>query len=295
MKRSSTKNINSIVDLQAPKHPLCIGFDPDVAQLDPFVQKQFDSTPIESFLIRWYQATIDKIASAGTPIKMQSAFFEQFGPAGMSALRDIMQDAKRRKMHVILDAKRGDISSTMTAYGRAAFDLYQADSLTILPWMGTDSLKALVPWLKNGRRIYIVWISSNKSGQDIQLCPAPLQRRPIAKVVQDAFIKLAKKENVLDQIGWVLGATNLSKKTLEFLPKRPQHLLLPGIGAQGATFNEKTSLLLRKHPNAIFPISRGLMAAGGDVDISSWSDYSNVVEKKWLHFYKNWAESKSKI
>jgi hypothetical protein len=85
MKRSTTKQDKKNVDQLFKDHPLCIGFDPDTADLHPFLQRQLNSTPTESFLIRWYQATVDNIAVAGTPIKLQSAFFEQFGPTGMTA------------------------------------------------------------------------------------------------------------------------------------------------------------------------------------------------------------------
>lgn len=291
MKRSTTKQDKKNVDQLFKDHPLCIGFDPDTADLHPFLQRQLNSTPTESFLIRWYQATVDNIAVAGTPIKLQSAFFEQFGPTGMTALRDIIIDAKRRGLYVILDAKRGDISSTMTAYGRSAFDQYQADALTILPWMGTDSLKALIPWMKNGRRIYIVWVSSNQSGREIQLRPAPLKKTPIAEIVRQDFTKLAKKENVLGQLGWVLGATGLTETFIKQLPKQPQKFLLPGVGAQGATFDEITAKLIKKHPESLFPISRGILRPNPDDRISSWTDYSKVVQKNWQKFLLAWSES----
>jgi len=293
MKRSTNKQSKLNVGQHLKGHPLCIGFDPDTTDLHPFLQRQLKSTPTESFLIRWYQSTIENIAVAGTPVKLQSAFFEQFGPTGMAALRDIMIDAKRRGLYVILDAKRGDISSTMAAYGRAAFDQYQADALTILPWMGTDSLKALIPWMKMGRRIYIVWISSNKSGQDIQMRPAPLIKTPIAEIVRQEFTKLAKKENVLDQLGWVLGATGLTESFIKKLPRQSQKFLLPGVGAQGATFDKTTAMLLKKHPQSIFPISRAILRPGAEDSINSWNDYSKIVETNWQYFLQSWSRSSS--
>lgn len=266
---------------KSPQHPLGIGFDPDTTDLHPFLTRQLESTPIESFLVRWYQAVVGRISSPGVSIKLQSAFFEQFGPPGMIALRDISIDAKRRGLYVILDAKRGDISSTMRAYGQAAFDYYQADALTILPWMGTDSLEALMPWLKDGKRVYIVWLSSNASGRQLQMHASTARSTPIARVVYDQFTALAKKEKVLDQIGWVLGATDLPSKILAALPRRPHHFLLPGVGAQGATFGSKTSEILKRHPTSIFPVSRGILKPNPSDKIESWEDYSRLVEDRW--------------
>ena len=291
MSRSTVNQGKGKLDRLFKDHPLCIGFDPDTNNLHPFLHRQLNATPTESFLIRWYQSTVEPIGTPGTPIKLQSAFFEQFGPIGMTALRDIMIDAKRRGLYTILDAKRGDISTTMTAYGRAAFDQYRADALTILPWMGTDSLKALIPWMKEGRLVYVVWISSNKSGQQIQLRPAPLKRTPIAEIVRAEFTKIANKEKIIDQLGWVLGATGLTESFIKQLPKKPQNFLLPGIGAQGATFDKTTAALLKKHPDSLFPISRGVLRPNPEDEIGSWDAYSKIVEKNWLHFLTVWSKS----
>ena len=273
------------------RHPLCVGFDPDTSDLHPFLQKQFTSTPLESFLVKWYESTISKITKSTHSIKLQSAFFEQFGPTGMIALRDITIDAKRRGLYLILDAKRGDISSTMAAYGRMAFDQMQADALTILPWMGTDSLTALLPWLKEGKRVYIVWLSSNKSGRELQMIETSKKGRPIALTVFEQFWKAARKNDVEEQIGWVLGATDIPKDILKKLPKGAQYFLLPGIGAQGANFGAHTKSLLKQHPESLFPISRGILKPTPQDRIENWEDYSLAVASKWQSFIQQWEES----
>lgn len=272
-------------------HPICVGFDPDTSNLHPFLTRQFEGLAPESFLERWYDATMSLIAPKAHSIKFQSAFFEQFGPAGMSALRDVIIDAKRRGLYVILDAKRGDISSTMTAYGRAAFDRYQADSLTILPWMGTDSLKALLPWLKQGKSVYIVWLSSNLSGRDLQT-KLDAAGHPFAKSVFEDFYQLAKYENVTQQIGWVLGATSIPQEALHSLPEGDHAFLLPGIGAQGASFDSGTAALMRSYPSSLFPISRGILQPAKDDVIHSWEDYARGVAARWESFMDLYRASK---
>ncbi len=266
-------------------HPLTIGFDPDVSHLHPFLTRQFNSTPIELFLVKWYQSVIQNILPAAHSIKLQSAFFEQFGPRGMTALQDIILDSKRRRLHVILDAKRGDISTTMAAYGKTVFDLYQADSVTILPWMGTDSLKALLPWLKQGKGVYIVWLSSNQSGRALQmkLCD---DQKPMAQHLFESFYALAREENVTNQIGWVLGATDIPLDLLKKLPPDDHAFLLPGIGAQGAEFNAATSELRKKYPASLFPISRGILKPTATDVINKWDDYSSLVGIRWLEFIR---------
>ena len=266
-------------------HGLCIGFDPDTSDLHPFLARQRDKLAPESFLERWYDATVTKIALKAHSIKFQSAFFEQFGPTGMTALRDVMIDAKRRGLFVILDAKRGDISSTMTAYGNAAFDAYQADALTILPWMGTDSLKALIPWLKRGRSVYVVWLSSNTSGRQLQMLNSA-DGEPLALKVFCDFYRLAETENVTRQVGWVLGATSIPLDLVAKLPGGEHAFLLPGIGAQGADFDEKTSKLTKDHPASLYPVSRGILKPQPTDELHSWEDYSTFVEARWSSLVK---------
>jgi orotidine 5'-phosphate decarboxylase subfamily 2 len=271
-------------------HPICVGFDSDVSDLHPFLSTQMSAMPIESFLVKWYQSTISGIGEDSHSIKFQSAFFEQFGAPGIAAMRDMILDAKRRGIYTILDAKRGDISTTMAAYGRAAFDHNQADALTILPWMGTDSLAALIPWLKQGKGVYIVWLSSNASGRDIQMMPAAGQR-PLALSVFKRFYDFAEAENVSRQIGWVLGATDIPQDVLRELPAGEHAFLLPGIGAQGATFDHKTTALTRNHPASLFPVSRGILKPDKTDEIHSWNDYSAFVVKRWNAFISNWNAS----
>ncbi|MEI6398785.1 MAG: orotidine-5'-phosphate decarboxylase [Pseudomonadota bacterium] len=273
--------------IKETRHPLCVGFDPDVSDLHPFLSTQMSATPIESFLVRWYQSAITGISGSTHSIKFQSAFFEQFGAPGVDAMRDMILDAKRRGLYTILDAKRGDISTTMAAYGKSAFDRNQSDALTILPWMGTDSLAALIPWLKQGKGIYIVWLSSNVSGRDIQMMSTSDQRS-VARSVFQRFYDFAQAENVTQQIGWVLGATDIPQEVIQDLPPGEHAFLLPGIGAQGAKFDHKTTTLTKNHPASLFPISRGILKPDKTDVIHSWDDYSAFVSKRWNGFIAAW-------
>lgn len=263
-------------------HAICIGFDPDTSELHPFLAKQRERLAPESFLERWYDAVVCRIATKAHSIKFQSAFFEQFGPIGLTSLRDCIIDAKKRGLYVILDAKRGDISSTMSAYGRAAFDALQADALTVLPWMGTDSMQALIPWMKKGRAVYIVWLSSNAAGRDLQMLTNQ-DGNPIALNVFQQFFQLAERESVSQQIGWVLGATSIPFDLLDKLPGQDHAFLLPGIGAQGASFGASSHKISSRYPASLFPVSRAILKPKAEDPIQSWDDYSKFVEKRWLY------------
>jgi orotidine-5'-phosphate decarboxylase len=279
--------------IEHSRHPICIGFDPDITQLHPFLERQLQKTTTESFLTRWYASVVDGCTKSAHSIKFQSAFFEQFGAAGITVLKDMIVDAKRRGLFVILDAKRGDISTTMSAYGKAAFEHLKADALTILPWMGNDSLEAMVPWMKQGKGIYIVWLSSNAAGRRFQSIKT-MDGSAIASKLFEDFYELAESHGVSAQTGWVLGATdltaNLIEKLIEDLPGRPHAFLCPGIGAQGATFNQQTLALSKANPATLFPVSRGLIKADGNDVISSWDDYQRLVTGRWQTLIKAWQD-----
>jgi orotidine-5'-phosphate decarboxylase len=279
--------------ITAAGHPVCIGFDPDITDLHPFLKRQFEGLAVESFLERWYAAVVTPIAKQAHSIKFQSAFFEQFGPIGLTALRDVIIDAKKRGLFVILDAKRGDISSTMSAYGRMAFDAYQADALTIMPWMGTDSLMAIMPWLKQGRGAFLVWLSSNPSGRAIQMKEFVNQSSPALEVFSQ-FYDRALSESVTQQLGWVLGATSIPDGLMERLPSGEHCFLLPGIGAQGAVFDATTTGIAARHPSSLFPVSRGILKPDPASTIHSWDEYSLFVTSRWQQLITAYKTERSK-
>lgn len=266
------------------KHPFCIGFDPSVSVLHPFLQAEYDRSGTKTFLFRWFLATFDACLPHAKAFKLQSAFFESSGLDGLSALKLAIDHAHKHQAFVILDAKRGDISSTMQAYGRAAFDEFEADALTILPWMGLDVLTALEPWLKRGKGVYTVWLSSNPNGRVIQ--EAELKTGlPAAGHMFHIWEDWIAKKGYSDQCGYVLGATDVPPWAQDILLARQHALLMPGIGAQGGVLTEAIHSLINKHPASLLPVSRGLQPSS-DEKITSWDEYSEVVHDK-LNFFKN--------
>jgi orotidine-5'-phosphate decarboxylase len=271
------------------KHPICLGIDPDFNQLHPFLQSELTRQGPAVFLFEWYANLIDSVKVCS--IKLQSAFFEVFCDAGQIALKRIVEDAKKRGLYVILDAKRGDISTTMSAYGQAAYESIGVDAMTILPWMGLDSLKALEPWLKQGRGVYTVWLSSNTTGRQIQeseVLSGQTKGQTLAAKVFDVWEQWILENNLEHQCGYVLGATSVPDWATKVLSKRSHALLMPGIGAQGASFNSALRTLHSKHPATIFPLSRGITKINSDVSIDSWDQYQGMVATKFNDFHLQW-------
>src|SRR5918997_3360766 len=82
-------------------------------------------------------------------VKLQAAFFERLGPAGMQLYADLIDDASALGLPVIADVKRGDIGPVAAAYAEAHLGVYGADCVTVNPYMGVD---AVVPFLEEARR-----------------------------------------------------------------------------------------------------------------------------------------------
>ncbi|CAM3735131.1 orotidine-5'-phosphate decarboxylase [Roseateles saccharophilus] len=217
--------MNFIAQLQACSHSrLCVGLDPEPAKLPGAWVG--DAGRIYDFCCSIVDATHDLVCA----FKPQIAYF---------AAHRAEEQLERLIAHihkvapgvpVILDAKRGDIGSTAEQYAREAFERYQADAVTLSPFMGFDSVE---PYLRyEGKGAILLCRTSNKGGDDWQmqrLADVPGQPRLFEHL---AF--LAETQwNRNGQLGLVVGATYPGEiaRVRELAPTLP--LLVPGVGAQG--------------------------------------------------------------
>ena len=257
---------------------VCAGIDPHTVGLPQFMTQELEKSP-EHFLLNFSKAIIDASARNLPAVKFQSGFFEVFGAAGWTALQQSIKYAKAKGLVVILDAKRGDISTTMAAYGKMSFDTMDADLLTVTSYMGTETIKPLVPWLKAGKGVYMVWISSNPGGEVVQ------------KLAADALLRETVKEleqsNTRDSLGLVVGATKVESLPEEqFLESMRQPFLMPGIGPQGGQVSDRLRTVLSANNGTLVPMSRGIAGIGDPNEssrtgqIENWSAYSSYVEDK---------------
>ena len=226
--------------VQAKKTPLCVGLDPRYDQLPEEVRQKFPTTragqgqAYADFCCR----VIDVVAPLVGVVKPQSAFFEALGPEGMSALEQVMRHARKQGLFTILDAKRNDIASTATAYAEMAYQVYDADALTINPYLGKDSVE---PFLQLGRKLHrglfiLVRTSNPGAGlfQDLKANGVTVHSHVARAVVGWSMEHMNFRGNFGD-VGAVVGAT--SREELASLRQQLPGvwLLVPGFGAQGAT------------------------------------------------------------
>ncbi len=224
---------------------LCVGLDPH-----PELVGSEDPAAISAWALRLIETT----APVACAFKPNAAFFEAAGPAGWEVLREVIQ-AARKHAPVILDAKRGDIASTASAYARSAFDKLGADAVTLSPYLGQDSLQ---PFLEDPERgVFLLCKTSNPGSNDLQAAPlaggGPLYRR---------VARLAAAWNSSDNLGLVVGATDPSALAAVRQDAPTLWFLTPGVGEQGGRVEHAVPAGVRSDGlGMLIPVSRGIARA----------------------------------
>ncbi len=248
-------------DAMAARGPLCVGVDPHAALL-----AQWGLTDDVDGLRAFATTAVEALAERVAVLKPQAAFFERHGSRGIAVLEDVVGQARAAGALVLLDAKRGDIGSTVQAYAdayvgpRAAMPV---DAITASPYLGFGSLAPLFDTARStGAGVFVLALTSNPEGGDLQRAVRADGRTVAASVLED----LATANDgamPLGSLGAVVGATVEAPGVDLAGVNGP--LLAPGIGAQGATaddvrrvFGDALGLVL---PSA----SREVLRAGPDL------------------------------
>ena len=236
---------------------LCVGLDPDPAKFpSPW---QGDASRIHDFCARIVEATKDLVCA----FKPQIAYFAAH--RAEDQLERLMATIRRVApgVPVILDAKRGDIGPTAAQYAREAFERYQADAVTLSPYMGFDSIE---PYLKyDGKGLIQLCRTSNAGGSDLQaqtLAGGDALYEHVAKLAAGAW-------NRDGRLGLVVGATFPRElaRVRELAPTLP--LLIPGVGAQGGDAAATVKAAWRPDAPIIVNSSRAVLYAGSGEDFAS--------------------------
>ena len=203
---------------------LCVGLDPDPSKYPAALRGRDDDA------FEFCRAIVDATAGLVCAFKPQIAYFAaQRAEDQLEALIRHIHD-KHPGIPVILDAKRGDIGSTAEQYAREAFERYDADALTVNPYMGFDSV---APYLAHkGRGVIILCRTSNPGGSDLQFLDTGGESG-IKRLYQHVAELVATKWNASGQCALVVGATFPAELAEVRRIAGDMPLLVPGIGAQG--------------------------------------------------------------
>ncbi len=236
---------------------LCVGLDPEPAKF-PHAWRG-DGGRIFDFCAAIVDATKDLVCA----FKPQIAYFA--AERAEDQLERLMAYIKRvaPDVPVILDTKRGDIGATAEQYAREAFVRYQADAVTLSPYMGFDSIE---PYLKHeGRGLFLLCRTSNPGGADLQSLPLAAG----GTLYEHVAALAAGAWNRSGCLGLVVGATVPAEiaRVRELAPTLP--LLIPGVGAQGGDAQAAVAAGWRAGAPVIVNSSRAVLYASAGDDFAS--------------------------
>ncbi|MFC8365117.1 orotidine-5'-phosphate decarboxylase [Streptomyces griseorubiginosus] len=240
--------------------PLCVGIDPHASLLGEWGLND-DVAGLERFSRTVVEALSDRVAV----FKPQSAFFERFGSRGVAVLEKTVQEARAAGALVLMDAKRGDIGSTMAAYAEAFLHKDSplfSDALTVSPYLGYGSLAPAVALAReSGAGLFVLALTSNPEGGEVQHA-VRADGRDVGATMLAHLAAENTGEQPLGSFGAVVGATlgDLSSYDLDI--NGP--LLAPGVGAQGATPADLPRVFGTAIRNVVPNVSRGVLRHGPD-------------------------------
>jgi orotidine-5'-phosphate decarboxylase len=259
------------------KGPLCVGLDPRWDMLprayraearpggEPSLRRAAEQT------LAFCERVLDLVAPHAAVVKPQAAFFELLGPAGFVALGKLIEAARTRGFVVILDAKRGDIASTAAAYADAAFGgcrigvdrlpVWNADALTINPYLGRDAVEPFLTEAKAADRGVFVLVRTSNPGsglfQDLVCDGRPVYRHVAAAVAE--WNRPTIGGCGLGDVGAVVGATH-PRELADLRAALPDvWFLVPGYGTQGGTAADVKAAYRSDGLGAVVNSARGVV------------------------------------
>lgn len=230
---------------------LCVGLDPDISKIPHYFKSSelSDDQIVSDFI----STIIDQTSDIAMGYKPNLAFFEALGRNGWNTFFDCIDSIPSENL-IIADAKRGDIGNTAAHYAKAFFNNDRIDALTVNPMMGFETLEPFLGF--SGKAIYVLTLTSNAGSCDFFTQPLNSGLR----ISESISVNLSKMNQTSStHIGMVIGATKMedAESLLQLFPD--SSLLMPGVGAQGATPKEIQPLLSKTKTPPVIPISRAIL------------------------------------
>lgn len=271
--------ISKLEHLWSEKKFLCVGLDPELTKIPQSVKTE----NIVDSLVTFNKAIIDATADIVCAFKPNAAFYEAYGADGFTALQQTIAYIKEThpEIPVIFDAKRGDIGNTNNGYATSAFDYFQADALTVQPYLGKEANEVFLN--RKDKGIIVLVKTSNKGSGEFQDMLVGDEKTPLYQLIAK---NIADNWNTNGNCAIVVGATYPEelKKVREIVGDLP--ILIPGVGAQGGDLtasvqNGKNS----KGTGIIISTSRAVLYASNDVN------YAQAAREEAEHLHNEIKES----
>lgn len=240
--------------IRLKKSFLCVGLDTDLEKIPSFL------LDFEDPIFEFNKRIIDATQNYCVAYKPNIAFYEAIGAKGWESLAKTI-DYIPNEIFTIADAKRGDIGNTSAMYAKTFFETYNFDSVTIAPYMGSDSVQ---PFLnQEGKWAIVLALTSNQGAYDFQFEELKSGEKLFEKVLKRTS-QWGSDENMM----YVVGATK-AESLAEIRKIIPNHfLLVPGVGAQGGSLEDVCKHGLNDEVGLLINSSRGIIYASNGEDFA---------------------------
>lgn len=245
-----------VSQIKKKKSFLCIGLDVDLTKIPNHLLE------LEYPIFEFNKQIIDATHHLAVAYKPNTAFYEAYGIKGWKSLEKTINylNEKHPEIFTIADAKRGDIGNTSTMYAKAFFEDLNFDSVTVAPYMGSDSVEPFLAF--KDKFTILLALTSNKGGLDFQ--GLKVDSEEVYKKVLQKSLTWKNSNNLM----FVVGATKATY--FESIRKIiPNHfLLVPGVGAQGGNLQDVCKYGLNEDVGLLINSSRGIIYAGNQEDFA---------------------------
>ena len=233
---------------------LCVGLDSDLTKIPKHLLSYDDP------VLEFNKQIIDATKEYCVAYKPNIAFYECMGSKGWETLQKTL-DYIPKNIFTIADAKRGDIGNTSAMYAKTFFENMSFDSVTVSPYMGSDSV---LPFLNyKNKWVILLALTSNAGSKDFQYIDDISKN----KLYQNVIYKSSKWGNERNLM-YVVGATQLNeiKKIRQIIPKN--FLLIPGVGAQGGDLISVSKIAMNLECGILINCSRSIIYSSTGFDFA---------------------------
>lgn len=264
-----------IEKIAAMQNPTCVGLDTSFSYLpDDMREGVVTCEEAAKAVLAFNQKIIDSVYDIVPSVKVQIAYYEQYGTAGLNAFYETLLYAKKKGLFVIADAKRNDIGATASQYARAFLgntsvngnqtQAFPCDILTVNGYLGTDGIAPFMDECKkHDKGIFVLVKTSNPSSgelQNLKLADGRTVYECMGDMVE-AWGADAVGKYGYSCVGAVVGATY--PEEAKILRARLPHtfFLVPGYGAQGANAEMLKNCFDERGLGGVVNNSRGILCA----------------------------------
>lgn len=251
--------IDKLYEAVKEKGFVCVGLDSHLDYIPNYIKQKYEK--ISDVIFEYNKEIIDATSDIVAIYKPQIAYYEANGIEGLIAYQRTLKYLKEKGLLSIGDVKRGDIASTAKEYAKAHFKgEFEADFITLNPYMGMDSITPYLDYLKTGEKgVFVLLRTSNEGAKDIECLE--YQDEPLYFKVGDELKKFADSltsECGYSPLGYVVGATHSEEARKIRERYKNIFFLLPGYGAQGAKA-EDIRTYLNDFNGGVVNSSRGII------------------------------------